>query len=535
MTAKIDISPEQLAIVQGILKAHLPKGTLAWAFGSRVTWTAKPFSDLDIALEGAAPLAPDVLIDLEEAFDSSDLPWKVDVIDLNAVSPEFRAIVERQGVPADWEEKNLSDVFVFSSGLSKPRSEFGSGFPFLTFKDVFYNTFVPSELGGLVTSTESERAKCSVRRGDVFLTRTSETFDELGMSCVALGNVPNATFNGFTKRLRPKVPKELSPEYLGYYFKSPKFRSAVNAVSTMSTRASLNNGMLAVLPLVLPPLFEQANIAEVLKALDDKIELNRRMNETLEAMARAVFRDWFVDFGPARRKAAGLTEPAAILGGLLPDPEKAPPLAALFPDSFGDNGLPEGWEEKPLDEIAEFLNGLALQKFPAKAGEDSLPVIKIAELRGGVTAKSNRASRDLPQKYIIKVGDFIFSWSGSLMAKFWTEGEGALNQHLFKVSSETYPAWFYSQWVYHHLDEFQRIAASKATTMGHIQRGHLKAAMTVDPGETTLNAMGGIMRPLLDLAVHNDLENQTLAATRDLLLPKLMSGDLRLTGAEGVA
>lgn len=109
MTGKIDISPEQLAIVQGILKAHLPKGTLAWAFGSRVTWAAKPFSDLDIALEGAAPLPPDVLIDLEEAFDASDLPWKVDVIDLNAVSPEFRAIVERQRVPLPTAALRLGD------------------------------------------------------------------------------------------------------------------------------------------------------------------------------------------------------------------------------------------------------------------------------------------------------------------------------------------------------------------------------------------------------------------------------------------
>lgn len=307
----------------------------------------------------------------------------------------------------------------------------------------------------------------------------------------------------------------------------------IQAHANTTVQATFNLKDLARIPV---PQFKGEAQEEALAALmllDDKIELNRRMNETLEAMARAVFRDWFVDFGPTRRKAAGLTDPAAILGGLLTDPEKAAPLAALFPDSFGDNGLPEGWEAKPLDEIADFLNGLALQKFPAKAGEESLPVIKIAELRGGVTAKSNRASRDLPQKYIINDGDFIFSWSGSLMAKFWTEGEGALNQHLFKVSSEAYPAWFYSQWVYHHLDEFQRIAASKATTMGHIQRGHLKAAPTVDPGETMLTAMGSITGSLLKLAIHNDLENQTLAATRDLLLPKLMSGALRLTGAEG--
>lgn len=121
MKGKIDITPEQLAIVQGILRDHLPKGTLAWAFGSRVTWTAKPFSDLDIALEGAAPLPSEVLIDLEEAFEASDLPWKVDVIDLNAVSPEFRAIVERQRVPADW-RLGIRDLrFQKSPGGSKKR------------------------------------------------------------------------------------------------------------------------------------------------------------------------------------------------------------------------------------------------------------------------------------------------------------------------------------------------------------------------------------------------------------------------------
>jgi type I restriction enzyme S subunit len=270
----------------------------------------------------------------------------------------------------------------------------------------------------------------------------------------------------------------------------------------------------------------------VLRSLDDKIELNRQMNQTLEALAQAVFEDWFVAFGPTRRKMAGETGPAAILGGLLPL-DAAAPLAPLFPDRLGDNGLPLGWEEKPLDEVAEFLNGLALQKFPAKLGEPSLPVIKIAELRNGVSAKSDRASRDLADKYIIQNGDFIFSWSGSLMAKFWTEGEGALNQHLFKVSSQGYPTWFFSRWVHQHLDEFQRIAASKATTMGHIQRGHLKAAMTVDPGAPALKIMDSVMGPLLQATLENDLENQTLAATRDLLLPKLMSGELRLVDGEG--
>ena len=553
MTAKIDISPEQLAIVQGVLKAHLPKGTLAWAFGSRVTWTAKPFSDLDIALEGAAPLAPDVLIDLEEAFEASDLPWKVDVIDLNAVSPEFRAIVERRRVPADWEEVTLSDVSdpsrKITYGIVQPGQLHSEGVPIVRVNNFRGNSLDLTERLAVSPEIEAKYRRSRPRPSDLLISLVGS----IGQLAIAPPEIEGWNL----ARAVGLVPfaNQAVANWSFYSLQSTASQDFMNQRANTTVQTAFYLKDLAKIPIQLPPEWEMDGILTTLQALDDKIELNRRMNETLEAMARAVFRDWFVDFGPTRRKAAGETDPAAILGGLLPAPTRdmpaevgtgsasgistkplqAPPLAALFPDSFGKNGLPEGWEEKPLDEIAEFLNGLALQKFPAKAGEDSLPVIKIAELRGGVTAKSNRASRDLPQKYVINDGNFIFSWSGSLMAKFWTEGEGALNQHLFKVSSEAYPAWFYSQWVYHHLDEFQRIAASKATTMGHIQRGHLKAAMTVDPGEAMLSAMGGIMGPLLELAIHNDLENQTLAATRDLLLPKLMSGEIRLTGTEGVA
>ena len=270
----------------------------------------------------------------------------------------------------------------------------------------------------------------------------------------------------------------------------------------------------------LPPLEEQAEIADTLSMFDDKIELNRRMNETLEAMARAIFTDWFVDFGPTRAKAEGRA------------PYLAPELWDLFPDALDDEDTPVGWESKPLDEIAEFLNGLALQKFPGSHSEDSLPIIKIAELRGGIAPKSNRASRDVPKKYVVADGDFLFSWSGSLLAKFWTEGEGALNQHLFKVTSDRYPAWFFSQWVHHHLEEFQAIAASKATTMGHIQRRHLKEAKTTCPPDDVLSILGQTVGPLVERTIKNELEARTLSQTRDLLLPKLMSGAICLREAE---
>ena len=324
----------------------------------------------------------------------------------------------------------------------------------------------------------------------------------------------------------------VDPLYLHYTLESHRYELSKNVGVTGIGAGKFDTDFLRQLDFIHRQKGEQEEIGQLASAYDRKIELNRRMNETLEAMAQAIFRDWFVDFGPTRRKLEGASGAQAVLGGLIAPPEKAARIAALFPDTLGDDGLPVGWEGRSLDEIATFLNGLALQKYPTEDPEDSLPVIKIAELRNGVTGKSNRASRAVPDKYVVRDGDFLFSWSGSLMAKFWTAGEGALNQHLFKVSSDAYPTWFYTHWVYKHLAEFQKIAASKATTMGHIQRGHLKAAKTVCPSDDAWALMGEIMEPIMQKTIQNDLENRTLSATRDLLLPKLMSGELRLRDAE---
>jgi len=167
-----------------------------------------------------------------------------------------------------------------------------------------------------------------------------------------------------------------------------------------------------------PPLAEQRAIAHILGSLDDKIELNRRMNETLEAMARALFQSWFVDFDPVRAKAEG-RQPAGMDAA----------TAALFPDSFEQSELgevPRGWRIVPLDRVATFLNGLALQKFPPQ-GDRYLPVIKIAQLRQGSTEGSDRASADLVPAYVVDDGDLLFSWSGSLEVAIWCGGRGALN------------------------------------------------------------------------------------------------------------
>jgi type I restriction enzyme S subunit len=254
-------------------------------------------------------------------------------------------------------------------------------------------------------------------------------------------------------------------------------------------------------------------------SFDEKIELNQNIKVAVQAMAQTVFNDWFVDFGPTRAKIEGRA------------PYLSPEVWQVFPAEMDSDGKPSGWAFLPLDHMANFLNGLALQKFPG-TGNGDLPVIKIAELRSGITLRSDRASNQIPPAYIVEDGDVLFSWSGSLIQRIWSGGRGALNQHLFKVTSSKFPKWLHYFWVDHHLPAFQAIAASKATTMGHIQRHHLSEALTIIGDKPVMDAANNLMAPLFARLVACDLESFTLAQTRDLLLPKLMSGEIRIKEAE---
>ena len=389
---------------------------------------------------------------------------------------------------SEWQKYKLGEVYSFSSGLSKSSDQFGYGFDFLTFKDVFNNYFLPDKLTALVNSTEKERQTCSIKRGDVFLTRTSETDDELGMSSVALKDYPNATFNGFTKRLRPIGNVEIYPEFVAYYFRSPRFRANIVGMSSITTRASLNNSMLAELPLLLPNYEEQVRIATILKSLDDKIESLHRENKTLEAMAETLFRQWFIEEAK------------------------------------------EDWEELSLTKVANFLNGLACQKYPPKNEIEKLPVLKIRELSNGIGDDSDWATTDIASEYIIHAGDVIFAWSASLMVKIWDGEDCILNQHLFKVTSYKYPKWFYYLWCKHHLNEFIAIAQSHATTMGHIKRGDLESAIVLIPSNKELMMMNEQMDGMLRKIENNNRQLQTLIKVRNGLLPKLMNREISIYG-----
>lgn len=343
--------------------------------------------------------------------------------------------------------------------------------------------------------------KLLVRSGELFvsLKDVTQAGDLLGAVAMVPPQVDVGRLTQDTVKLVPKSA-DAPLDYLHWLLRAPQVRALCRSRATGTTNLGLAREDFLSIPV--PSLTPtRKRITSLLRALDNKIDLNRRMNRTLEAMAQAIFKSWFIDFD-------GHTD--------FVDSELGP--------------IPSGWVVQPLDQIARFLNGLALQNYPP-TGSRALPVIKIRELNQGVGADSDLATADVPPEYIVRDGDLLFSWSGSLVVRLWTGGLGALNQHLFKVTSDRYPQWFYYRWLLHHLAEFRNIAADKATTMGHIQRKHLSAALTLVPTEQVLAAMTATMRPLLARQITADLESRTLAALRDTLLPKLISGEIRVPEA----
>lgn len=299
------------------------------------------------------------------------------------------------------------------------------------------------------------------------------------------------------------VIKEVDKEFIYYVLTSPNFKRNITNEATGTTIKNVSLKQMREYKFNIPcNLEDQRRIASILSSLDRKIELNNKINADLEEMAQAIFKNWFVDFEPFK-------------DGKFVDSELGM--------------IPEGWKVGRLTEIASYMNGLAMQKFPPENNEDSLPVLKIKELgQGFCGTDSDRCSCNIKDECKIHNGDVIFSWSGTLLVDVWCGGDCGLNQHLFKVTSKDYPKWFYYYWTKHHLQEFIHIAKDKAVTMGHIKRGHLEEALVAIPDNDSMERAHELFEPILSKMISLRLENSRLSLLRDTLLPRLMSGELEI-------
>lgn len=299
------------------------------------------------------------------------------------------------------------------------------------------------------------------------------------------------------------VIKEVDKEFIYYVLTSANFKRNITNEATGTTIKNVSLKQMREYKFYIPcNLADQRRIASILSSLDRKIELNNKINADLEEMAQAIFKNWFVDFEPFK-------------DGKFVDSELGM--------------IPEGWKVGRLTEIASYMNGLAMQKFPPENNEESLPVLKIKELGQGFCGPdSDRCSCNIKDECKIHNGDVIFSWSGTLLVDVWCGGDCGLNQHLFKVTSKDYPKWFYYYWTKHHLQEFIHIAKDKAVTMGHIKRGHLEEAMVAIPDNDSMEKAHELFEPILSKMISLRLESSRLSLLRDTLLPRLMSGELEI-------
>lgn len=333
------------------------------------------------------------------------------------------------------------------------------------------------------------------KNGDTIMARITPCLEN---GKTAMVNILDDNEIGFgsTEYIVFRAKNNITDPYFIYYLvtsdciRNPAIKSMVGS----SGHQRVQTDVVANLSIKLPPLPTQQKIAAILSSLDDKIELNNKINTNLEQQAQALFKNWFVDFEP-----------------------------------FGGK-MPEGWKVGKLSEIADYLNGLAMQKFRPLEDEEGLPVLKIKELRQGCYDESSElcSPSKVKPEYIIHDGDVIFSWSGSLLVDIWCGGTCGLNQHLFKVTSQTYEKWFYYLWTKHHLDKFIFLAADKATTMGHIKREELDKAEVIIPDDTTYQNLTSVIKPFIDEIINNRIENRKLSQIRDGLLPKLMNGEIEV-------
>ena len=286
---------------------------------------------------------------------------------------------------------------------------------------------------------------------------------------------------------------KIYPKYLFTVLRSREIQQQIYNTNVGDVIPHFKKQFLDQLLIPIPERSIQESIGDLYYVLSLKAERNKKINDNLYAQAKAIFDNHFINI----------------------------------------DAIPAGWRKGNLLDIANYLNGLAMQKFRPQGHEIGLPVLKIKELRqGSCDDSSELCSLSIKPEYIIHNGDVVFSWSGSLLVDIWCGGTCGLNQHLFKVTSDVYDKWFYYLWTAHHLARFIAIAADKATTMGHIKREELAKAEILIPCEEDYTSFNSIMQPIFELIISNRIESRKLAALRDELLPKLMTGEIDVSDVQ---
>jgi len=522
--ADVDLREDHAALVRHVLRSNLPPGACTWVFGSRAKWAAKDSSDLDLAVDAGRALTLSERSQLAEAFDESTLPWKVDVVDIHSISSKFREIIRRDGVlffdgahdlaPSNLQEHKLGDIIELKRGYDLPSDQRLPGaYPIISSAGVTgHHSRAMVKAPGVVTGRYGTIGQVFFVEGDFWPLNTT---------------------------LYVRDFKGNHPKYIYYLLKTLDW----NRFNDKSSVPGVNRNHVHEALVEVPPLKYQAAIATILSTLDDKIELSRRVNETLEAVARAIFKDWFVDFGPTRAKMERRA------------PYLAPEIWALFPERLDDGGKPEGWQKRPIGTLLESsiggdwgveeADGDQNNKVSIIRGTDMPDLIAggIGKVPTRFTTLKKAKSRKLEDL------DIVIEVSGGSPSQPTGRSLLVTRSILDRFANPVVCASFCRRFrpvssiaavlVAQHLAHLYSVGGTweyqnQSTGIANFQTTYfLKEELVTWAGDRVCQAFANLIEPIIRRSTSN--ESLALAAMRDLLLPRLMSGEIRIKDAGKIA
>ena len=550
MTDRLHLPLRYREQLEALLREHVP-GAEVWAYGSRVNGESHEASDLDLVLRSQTlePLGVEFL-DLKEAIEESNIPILVQMHDWARLPESFHREIERDYVvvqdvtnptaaPGQWREVSFERLLAepVRNGIYKKKKFHGRGDKIVNMGELFAHPRLRDVHMRRVELSESEQHRFSVQPGDLLFARRSLVAEGAGKCSVVLEiNEPTA-FESSIIRARPDTRKADSL-FLYYYFNSPIGLHSLDTIRRQVAVAGITGTDLAQLPVRVPPLPEQRAIAHVLGTLDDKIELNRRMNETLEDMARALFKSWFVDFDPVRARMDGRWRRGDSLPGLPAD------LYDLFPDRLVPSELgeiPEGWEVKALGEVTDVVGGTTPStkvKEYWEGGTHCWATPKdLSNLSSPVLLDTERKITDAGLEKIgsglLPPGTVLLSSRAPIGYLAVSEEPVAINQGFIAMPPRKGTSnLFMLHWCRMFHDEI--VNHANGSTFLEISKGNFRRIPLVVPVESVMTAFDRLVRTLHQHVVSNECESRTLAVQRDALLPRLVSGEVRLEAIESV-
>lgn len=564
----IDLNPKHLVTIQHILSVHIPECEVR-AFGSRVKWTAEDYSDLDLVAIGKKPLGARRMRQLKEAFEESDLPIRVDVLDWHTISDAFKDVIGEEyevikdrksdercdqprnscnnqsitidesllksmplgSPPSGWNVVRLADVTSFISTGATPRGGKNvyksEGISLIRSQNVYDHEFSKDGLARIDNSAAYKLRRVNVKEDDVLLNITG---DSVARCCIVPKWTLPARVNQHVAIIR--TSDRLNSAFLQKYLSTPQVKAYVLGHDSGGTRKALTKAHIESFLVPLPLLFEQRRIANILGSLDDKIELNRQMNETLEATARAIFKSWFVDFDPVRAKMEG-REPSGM------DAE----TTDLFPSAFQDSPLgkiPEGWNVERIGNLVEIVKGRSYKSSELTESDIALVTLK-SILRGGGYRPDGLKSYNgkFKPEQIITPGELVVSYT-DVTQQAEVVGKPAIvrasNEYKTLVASldlgiirplqSTVSARFL-YYLFRSYDFQAHINGyATGTTVLHLSKDGVPSYRFALPTDAILRRFDSIVSPLFAKIEANENNSQIVAEIRDVLLPKLLSGEV---------